>query len=618
MKFKTSSLYCLLIIISFLIDKIDSHGVEVAHCLTPDGKLRIYVKSWHNDVLDPSQSGTMNIEDHQTGETSFIVPDGWIKNKPGTPSKNLPGCGSDVVQDSVCTSGYAKSSHWDDWAYFDYAGVCNIPVQYTLVQGSTVVLENGCDNIYPTVIRGTFSDSTPPTIKINEQVCEDRKVITVFEPPCENENSLMFVNFTISVVDDCDPNPIYTVDDPYDDNMYPNGETDIKITATDNAGKSSTCTLVISRTPKTCPCCDCIRRATIRPDPHYSCWDGTSYDFQGSCDQYAIKNRLFQLQVRSRGRNWYSTLTEASFKYYSTGEEFNIDTSGGTNGSPGQIVSTLGVNTYLVSQSKKWIIKFRDDPESEIRFTVYYDEISIEAVGTGKIFCGSEGMMGSWDYGGVRFPDGQPFDTRGGYSVTRDTSHVLALSWQVQQSDSLMNIHSNICTNDDSCGPPPSPVTCPKRTFRRTCDRECDNITDSLARSECEMDNEVLGAENNVYACNPATTDPLQCPDEDCDTDSSGFADAPPTCGDDSDSCSLLGADMLGYFRELICLFAQGICQFTCGVCCDDDASYSFTFEDELHNCFWLGNQDEVIKDQMCADSTVSDYCPKACDACFT
>jgi len=635
MKFANSYLSSLLVVISSLIGETDSHGVEVAHCLTIDGNLRIYIKSWHHDVRDPSESGTMQIKDHQTGLTTALVPDGWIRNRPLM--EDLPDCLSQIKQDSVCAQGYAKTSNWNDWAYFDFPGTCNAPVIYTLIQGTTVVLENGCTDLYPTEIKDSFIDTKGPTIKINGEVCDGEMVITELDPPCGNVNELIEVNYEVNVIDDCDPNPTSTVVDPAENNLYPDGDTDITVTASDNQGQKSECNLIIRREANTCPCCGCVRRASIRPDPHYSTWDAvTYYDYQGSCDHYAIRNRVLDLQVRSRGRTWYSTVTAVGFKFKSTGETFYVSTEDDdTNGVP---ISTLGDKTSyeeLGGGQKGWIVKFVDDLSSSIKITVYGDQLSIEAVGTGIIFCGSEGLMGSWDFSGVRYPGGPAFDTNRNYDITTEDAGALALSWKVQASDSVMKYPSSICNNDSSCGSPPKPVECPRRTVRLTCEATCDSLSDDRAKQECEQDTLNLGEDKNIFACNPATSDPIDCEDG-CDTDPSSFSEAPPPCGDNQESlCPLINGDATGFgLGDLSSLigdmasqlpgwlcpisYIQDLCQFTCGICCENNSAYTFIFEDEVQNCLILSEQVDRIRNEICLDSSVSDECPETCGTCPT
>jgi hypothetical protein len=73
---------------------------------------------------------------------------------------------------------------------------------------------------------------------------------------------------------------------------------------------------------------------------------------------------------------------------------------------------------------------------SYIHFNVWYGGLSIQVYGHGFIFCESEGMFGSWNYGGVRFPNGTAFDLSGGWSGTCQRSFVLAEACMVPLSDS--------------------------------------------------------------------------------------------------------------------------------------------------------------------------------------
>ncbi|GFH49860.1 predicted protein [Chaetoceros tenuissimus] len=73
--------------------------------------------------------------------------------------------------------------------------------------------------------------------------------------------------------------------------------------------------------------CDMTHSASCNPDPHYSVWSGTVsyYDFQGSCDQIAIDNSNLQLQMKTRGRVYYSTITKVALKMKASGELLTVD-----------------------------------------------------------------------------------------------------------------------------------------------------------------------------------------------------------------------------------------------------------------------------------------------------
>lgn len=603
-----------LITLACLFTQAASHGVEVAHCLTASGSLRIFVKSWHVEVTDASEAGTMIIHDHQTGANTELAPHGWVKNKPGTPSLDLPGCGDRIEEDKMCTSGHGDAKDWEDWAYYDFDGLeCNIPVTYEFLKGTTVILQDGCVTqgtpLYPVTISETFVDTLDPTIYLNGEICEDGTVI---------ESDTCLVYYDVTATDDCG-DPDVTVSIP-SGSSFDAGDTTVEATATDNSGKTSTCNFIVRRDSG----CDCghNRQCSIRPDPHYYLWDDSYYDYQGSCDQYAIKNSLLELQVRTRGRGTWSTVVEVALLWLPTGEYFQADGEGTTNGKIGQYTTTFTSSSPVDVQDissyyNTYKLDFKDDSSSSyIKITFYGEHISVEVVGTGNVFCGSEGMLGSWKYGGAKYSNGADYVPINDWYATRATSINYALDWKVAMSDSRMNNPSDICIQESTCGTGNFPP-CSKMRSEPSCNSTCNDLTDEKTKSECIADNELMGEENNIFACNPAAKNPEQCENE-CDTDPSTFSDSPPVCRDSTGvTCGILG--LVSFVSPLLCwlpLFSDD-CRILCGLCCEDDSSFTFTTEDEeLQNCAWIsGQSDETIED-YCSNSSIQGKCPKTCGTC--
>jgi hypothetical protein len=136
---------------ALMVPPVHSHGTDVQHCVTAEGKLRIFVAHWHNDGLSTSSAGSMTIQqNHLEGQPSITLnPTGTIDNK-GTSS--LPGCEGIATRTSTCAS-YSEN----DWVWYDFPTTCNIPVNYTIISGNTVYLEEACSGLYPATISGTFS-----------------------------------------------------------------------------------------------------------------------------------------------------------------------------------------------------------------------------------------------------------------------------------------------------------------------------------------------------------------------------------------------------------------------------------------------------------------------------
>jgi len=269
-----------------------------------------------------------------------------------------------------------------------------------------------------------------------------------------------------------------------------------------------------------CPCVDCTHSSGCNPDPHYYAWDNSFFDFQGGCDQIAIDNPVLQVQMRTRPRNFYSTITEVVVLMKATGQLMRVSATGANSNtidgaSDGQ-VNPMG-NGYQLN--------FLNAPGSFIRVTNYGGNINLQVQGDGRIFCGSEGMLGSWNYGGVRFRNGALYDTSGGWAATRLTSIALALDWQIPLNDNLLTDPSSICDASSDCGPSEI-FDCTdsrrvlevdekqeEREMQSTiCSLSCDDIFDPtptlILRSSCEEDLILLSGDN-FFTCQPAYTDPI-------------------------------------------------------------------------------------------------------------
>jgi len=262
-----------------------------------------------------------------------------------------------------------------------------------------------------------------------------------------------------------------------------------------------------------CTCCNCTHSSGCNPDPHYFSWDNSYFDFQGGCDQIAIDNPQLQLQIRTRPRNGWSTVTEVALLMKNSGEFFRYSVNPGPGGFPDltNTITSANSNADCVTISRGHQINFLQDPGARIRITDYFGNINVQIVGTGLTFTDSEGMFGSWNYGGVRFRNGLPYDTSGGWAVTRTTSIALAQDWKIPIADNLMSNPSNICEYEPNCAN--SQFGCSSTTRKLEsvdCDKTCDDIGSDptgLAKSACEEDLAITGG--NFFACQPAYQDPL-------------------------------------------------------------------------------------------------------------
>jgi len=147
------------IVIMFLIgglSQVHSHATEVRTCLTTTG-MRIFVEHWHSGT-PPANTGTMTIQaNHEPGapSTPLIAAGHVYDTAPGS----LPGCRSGESDALVLSCELVHNN----WVYYDFPITCGVPVEYTLISGQTIVLTEGCTELYPAVIQGTFACATPTT-----------------------------------------------------------------------------------------------------------------------------------------------------------------------------------------------------------------------------------------------------------------------------------------------------------------------------------------------------------------------------------------------------------------------------------------------------------------------
>lgn len=290
---------------------------------------------------------------------------------------------------------------------------------------------------------------------------------------------------------------------------------------------------------RSCTCCDCIHSSGCNPDPHYAAWNNEVYDFQGGCDQIAIDNPIIQLQIRTRPRGYYSTVTEVGLFFKAHGEVFHMNTTGQAT-----FNITNGASVTQLAAYSGYDIVFAGNPDSFIRVTNYFGNIAIQAMGNGYIFSDSEGMFGSWNHGGVRFRNGTLFDTSGGWAATRERSIELALDWMVQPNESLFLDPSVECDGSRNCGPGETFLCdATRRLETEKCEKSCDDIPNEIAKSACEEDLVILNGDN-TFTCQPAYIEPLIVEADSCDFEKL-----------DDDMCTAKG---------ITCATMDGFCQVNC------------------------------------------------------
>jgi hypothetical protein len=227
-----------------------SHGVQVAHCVKPDGFLRIYVEHWHGNIPLSSFVGSNNnnditIADLVTNTQGAVDPIGVVWN---TNVNNLPECGNNIVLDTGCPG---RANRYNDWAFYDYQPTCNVPVSYRLLQGNSVYFAEACSQLYPVDITGTFLDNSPPILKVNGHKCDSSSTILVPDV-CTPQ----LVTFNAEINDACDPSPLLSISHSSGD-VFPTGCTVVSMTGHDNASPSNSdsCYFQVCLTPPLAGCC---------------------------------------------------------------------------------------------------------------------------------------------------------------------------------------------------------------------------------------------------------------------------------------------------------------------------------------------------------------------------
>jgi len=158
MNFFSSSAARILLSLALLSSHAYGHGVEVRSCITDAGNLRIYIEHWHGVLANAQAAGTMNIQNDITGEMSTLFPTGIVNNVDITNGGVLPGCAETTLV-NTCNN----PNPYDDWVYYDFPYECTGEVSYTLILGNTVVLQEGCNELYPATIHPYAHCENVPT-----------------------------------------------------------------------------------------------------------------------------------------------------------------------------------------------------------------------------------------------------------------------------------------------------------------------------------------------------------------------------------------------------------------------------------------------------------------------
>lgn len=221
----------------------------------------------------------------------------------------------------------------------------------------------------------------------------------------------------------------------------------------------------------------------------------------------AIDNDVLQVQIRTRPRGRYSTITQIAVKIKETDEVFRLkmdgslfeNTIGDSGLGPARVVSWSSNRyhrIYLGEGNTSYLYIYRHPKWA--RFSAH---------GCEAFFGGSEGMCGSFNDCGVNYEDGTAFDISGNYWAKRNRATDLALSWQVPSSSSLLIPPSSFCDPSPICGGP-SPFPCDAIDRRLQvdpdCTRTCDDIPIQQFQDQCQIDIEITG--DQTWACQEAYT----------------------------------------------------------------------------------------------------------------
>lgn len=216
----------------------------------------------------------------------------------------------------------------------------------------------------------------------------------------------------------------------------------------------------------------------------------------------AIDNPVLQVQIRTRPRRWYSTITQVAIEIKDTGEVFR----GKLDGQVESTIGNLGAGpaTYSHSGSSHTVHLGGLLPASYIRVHLESYGISMTAYGCAYFFAGSEGMCGSWDSNGVRFRDGT--------NMTNTWNTIaLAIDWQIPSGQSLLWNPSTICDPSPRCGPGEL-FACEdwRRQLREVnpgCTNSCSDIGIQQFSEQCKRDIDITG--DSSWACAGAYEDPI-------------------------------------------------------------------------------------------------------------
>jgi hypothetical protein len=155
-------------VILLLASNVRSHGVQVRHCISNAGKLRIFIEHWHGDLTKIGTLFVMTIKDLITGTSITRTPDGYLNNIDIASNSLVAGCASGPsIQVSTCN---AYEFEYNDWVYFEYPVTCGTLTSVELQGINLIELTEACDDLYPAQIDAiaiceppSLAPTNPPT-----------------------------------------------------------------------------------------------------------------------------------------------------------------------------------------------------------------------------------------------------------------------------------------------------------------------------------------------------------------------------------------------------------------------------------------------------------------------
>ena len=141
------------------------HGTQVRACVSPSGTLLAFVQHWHGDMSHTGGAGTMTLVDDATSVQTTRSPDFMLPNTAiaSLSSQCAPGVETALISD--CPS----ESYRNDWAVYQFPVTdCTSDSSYTFLTGNTVVLMEGCANLYPATVSGSVACPPDPASAVGD------------------------------------------------------------------------------------------------------------------------------------------------------------------------------------------------------------------------------------------------------------------------------------------------------------------------------------------------------------------------------------------------------------------------------------------------------------------